>query len=415
MLTRPDYCAGFLCIQKMELKVIRGGKAKDNKIQYRFIEGYVTDTRLMGVLGLHLHYEKEVENFGLYNVHCFLYYDIEEIGFDSVKVLEIEEPEAVARAEKSSFGALGAEMLPISEKESLYLVNEFIQGTKEKHKPLPLEISDIQFIINQIQECSEILNPGEINSLNLRICTKVHTDYGLVNYYIMRCIGKDYQGARLLCDDKIEDKNFDDLSFKHLGTFLQNSIETFIDEQGSASYLCQSLIDTDNSYKLLQSELKTKDGKVVSAKKRFVMPISIQEASLMLSSPEFVTVFEIYPGIEAEEFEKDFADYSIGFTKTYHDSGIMYMEFNDNNLHVEKSEFNLSDDVMAVYFVTDYGQLVVGAYSLQTIESIEKKLALDPVSDDMMISGKYQFTQSVVYEFALSGLPDFEEFIKMNE
>jgi len=397
----------------MELKVIKGGKAKDNIVCYDYMKGYVTDTRLMGVLGLHLHFKKKVEDFEVQNIHYFLYYDIEEIGLDSIKVLQINDPKSVDLAEKSSFGGLGAKMIYVNEKEARYLVKEFVNGTKNKKKPLPLEIGDIKFLISDFDNPLYAMTDEEIDALNQKMCTNISNDFGLINYYIMRCIGKDYDGARLICNNNLPIELFEDLSLKHHGTFLQNSIEKFVDNKGNESYLCQSLIDTDNSYKLLQSELKIEDGKVIYAKKRSVMPISIQEASLMLSQCEYVSVYEIVNNMDA--FDVDFSMYSVGFTKTLHDSGALYMEFKPDNLHAEKSEFNLSDDIKAIYFVSDFGQLLVGAYSLDDIIQTEKKIENDMLSIDVIPSIKYQFEQSVIYEFALSGMPDFEEFIKMYE
>jgi len=400
----------------MEIKVLKGGKANDVVVQYDFIDASVTDTRLMGVLGLHLVYLKKIEGVGDCHVHYFLYYDIEEIGLDNIKYVMTEDPETAYEMGKSSFGGLGAKMIKLSEMEALHLVKSFIDGTKQKKKALPIEIKEIQFIIDKIKGVGNPLGLEEIKALNQKICTEIHNDFGLINYYIMRCIGLDYEGARLVCDNSLSDDCFENLGFKHLGTFLQNSIETFFDENGEKSYLCQSLIDTDNSYKLLQSELKTNGSKVISAKKRFVMPITIQEASFMLSTSEYVTVYEIYDdSLSFSSFDENFKDYSLGFTNTRHESGTLYMEFNPDNLHAEKQEFHLSDDVKAIYFVTDYGQLIVGAYSLGEIEAVEKNLAFHSVNINIDATAKYQFSQSVIYEFALSGMCDFEEFVKMNE
>ena len=40
----------------MELKVLKGGKSSSLITEYRFAGGEITDTRLMGVVGMHLHW-----------------------------------------------------------------------------------------------------------------------------------------------------------------------------------------------------------------------------------------------------------------------------------------------------------------------------------------------------------------------
>jgi len=61
-------------MEKRELKVIDGGKSQSLFAQYIYLGGEVTDTRLMGVLGVHLHWEcpypKEQPH-----LHQYFYYD----------------------------------------------------------------------------------------------------------------------------------------------------------------------------------------------------------------------------------------------------------------------------------------------------------------------------------------------------
>lgn len=397
--------AGFLCI-KMDFKLLNGGQSPDSYSRYKYAGGCVTNTRLMGVLGLHLHWEISFENSeGPVNIHQFYYFDIEEIGLDSLKIISSDNEEEVLTAEKASFGGLGAKMIPVSEREARYLAREFVRITKEKKQPLPEEASLVDFVISDDpQLCEE-----EIRALNKKMCDGIRTDYGLVNYYLMRCFGKDPEGAALLVHPDSRPEDFGDVSLEEHATFLQNNIEGFTDENGRFSYLCESFLETDSGYRIAVSELVIKDGAVASAKRRSLMNISVPEASLLLNRPEFVSVFEIITHMDT--FDEDFDQYTVGCTKTGHETGDMYMEFKPDNSHVESRNFRLADDIRGLYYVTDYGQLIVGAYSLSDILEIDSELLKGSVSGDICITARYQFAQSIIYEFALSGFTDFSEFL----
>ena len=390
----------------MELKVIKGGKDRGPS-DYVYAGGRITDTRLMGVLGLHLHW-KIASPGEPQHLHQFIYYDIEEIGIDSVKVYDFDDEASALLAEKASFGGLGAKMVPVSEKEARYLVHSFVEGTKKKAQPLPETAESLSFILEDVPEMSE----EELRTLNSKICVDIKTDQGVVNYYLMRVFGKDFEGADLLKKDGAPKEAFEDVSLPAHATFLRNSIESFADESGRVTYLAESLTESGNSYHITVSELEIEDRKVKSVKKRSHMIISTSEASLLLNTEEYVSVFEIET--DMDYFDMCFAGFAVGTTKTEHDTGEMFMEFQTDNSHAERSFFRLSDDVFAIYYSTDFGQLIVGSYSPGDIIMAEAKLA-GFFEKELRCTGRYHFAQSVIYEFALSGFDDFEAFISSIE
>ena len=162
---------------------------------------------------------------------------------------------------------------------------------------------------------------------------------------------------------------------------------------------------------IVVSETEVQDGRVISCRKRSAFKISTAEASMMLSRNEYVTVFEILTQ-DMEPFDQVFDIYSLGMTRTDHETGEMFMEFKPDNSHAELKEFNLSDDIEALYYVTDYGQLIVAAYSLEAIQSAERRIAKSPVAAVVLPTAKYNFAQSILYEFAVSGYTDFGEFLE---
>ena len=390
----------------MELKVLKGGKSSSLITEYRFAGGEITNTRLMGVLGMHLHWllPYETENRDL---HQFYYYDIEELGLESMGVYIGDDEIAVEVSAKSIFGGLGAEMKPLTEREARYLAGEMIAETKRKNQLLPEEARDLDFIT----KAPVLLTEEEKEALNRKMCVPIRTDYGVVNYYLMRLYGKDPEGAALLVAKGADPEVLTISEPRRHCTFLRNSIQ---DNGGviRRNYLCESLIEVDdeNAHRIVTSEVSVAGGKVVAAQKKSEFRISDYEASMKLSRPEFVTVYEIYGDMDS--FDADFAPYVVGAQKTGHDCGDMYMEFKRDNYHVDQPEFMLSDDVQTLYFVTDYGQLIVGAYSLEDIVRAEALLQTGRAGKHIQSTAKYQFADPIIYEFAMSGMTDFTEFLK---
>ena len=388
----------------MSLKLIKGGKDYIGA-EYSYVEGRVTDTRLMGVLGLHLHWEYMLPGEDEFrHLHQYFYYDIEELGIDNIKVYDYSDEKSALRAERASFGGLGAKMIPVTEKEARYLVNHFIEETKRKKQPLPADVSDMAFITDHPVELSD----DEKEVLDRKTCTYVETENEAVNYYLMRVFGKDEEGAKLLRKKGLPDENFEDVSLPRHATFLQNSVDRFKDEDGRVTYLAESLTESENSYYICVSELELEYKRVTSVRKISRMKISTSEASLLLSTDEYVTVYEIETDMDS--FDAAFEEYALGATKTGHETGDMFMEFRPNNKHVQKNKFRLSDDINAIYYSTDYGQLIMGTYSAVNAGMAEFKL-MASFKDVLRCTGRYHFAQSVIYEFAMSGYDDFDAFI----
>ena len=389
------------------LTLIEGGLGAGLDGGYTFADGAVTDTRLMGVLGLRLHWIKDQAGGAPQNIYQFYYYDIEEIGLDTFSVFLLDTEEDVATATRSCFGGLGAVMWPVTEKQGRYLVCRFVEETKRRGQPLPDNIDQARFITDE----PPVLTEEEIENLHRRMCTFIKTDYGVVNYYLMRQFGKDPQGAALLRKKGVPEDCFEDVSLPRHATFLKNSIEEFTDGEGRKSYLSESLVEGYDEHWIVVSETEVQDGRVISCRKRSAFKISTAEASMMLSRNEYVTVFEILTQ-DMEPFDQVFDIYSLGMTRTDHETGEMFMEFKPDNSHAELQEFNLSDDIEALYYVTDYGQLIVAAYSLEAIQSAERRIAKSPVAAVVLPTAKYNFAQSILYEFAVSGYTDFGEFLE---
>ena len=387
-----------------DLKVIEGGLKAVPRDKLIFADAAVTDTRLMGVLGLRVHWKDPDAKEGEQDIFQFYYYDIEEIGLDSLNVYAINGTEGLDYLNKLNFGGLGAGFWPVTETEARYLICRFIEETKRKKQPLPDNVYEADFILKH----PPVLTPEEVRALNLKMCTFIKTDYGAINYYLMRLFGKDPEGAELLVSANARPEDLEDVSLDTHATFLKNRIEPYTDETGT-SYLCESMVDGVSSHWIVTSELKLSGGKITSCKKLSAFKISSAEASMKTTRGEYVTVFEIL--CEMDDFDKSFDIFTLGATRTDHETGELFMCFKEDNLHVEQPEFSLSDDIKTMYFVSDFGQLIVSAYSREDIWIAENLIMSTDLSDKLEITGRYNFVYGIIYDFATSGYTDFDAFV----
>ena len=351
--------------------LIKGGNENGFE-QRRFVSAEITDTRLMGVVGLHIHWE--VKETGEWNgFHQFFYFDAEEYGLDSYRSYRGEDEDEVENIIDSMFGGLGGKMVALTEREALFLVQDFVRDAKmmglrlpeprEEYAPLlEPEITDYQDLMWAVAE---------------KMCVELKSEYELVHYFLMRSYGKDKKGLSYVSDMAgIESGRIEDVSEPNGATLYKNTIEEFINEDGSISYLSESLVEVDrlNQYRLIMTEVKVAGGKVISAKRRSAFTVTTPEVAMMLSRSEFVTAFEVL--CDPEEAHRVLEETLTTAMKSRHESGKLYMVFHQNNEHVNRKVFRLNDDIHGLYFMTDYGQLITGAYTLPAIWEAERKLQM---------------------------------------
>ena len=357
-----------------KFKVIKGGAAAAVSNNHKkFLSAFITDTRLMGVIGLYIHWELSNKEF-LTDFHQFFYFDAEEYGFETYKSLLGDDSEELAVMEQALIGGLGGSKVNVSEREATFLVQKYVAMNESLSIPLPEIQNEYRFLLEQPVSLSEEENAALIEKL----CTPILSDYQLINYFLMRAFGRDFEAASYLSADDIP---LDEIPEKNGATLCKNSIEEYYDESG-CSYLCESLIEFDGKYK-----------------------VTLNAGG----SGEFITVYEILT--ETEDFFRRFSHMSAGSLQTLHENGRLYLEFNKNNDHVNRKIFRLNEDIHGLYYATDYGQLIIAAYSLHDIHEIEKTLNKNEIGSCIIPTAKYEFKEPILYEFIQSDFDDFSDFL----
>ncbi len=386
-------------MKKNNLTVLRGGLLDSAATSRKtFVSAYITNTRLMGVVGMYMHFRLP-DNQTLGELHQFFYFDSEEFGFENYQSVLGRNPMRLSEIENSLIGGLGGEKIQVTLKEACYLLQEYVRFNKKHQIPLPEGLTEYGFLLEQEVFLSE---PEHYILINKQ-CTSVENSYEAINYFLMRVIGKDFEAAGYLA---CKDLNMNLFPEHPAGAFCKNTIER---EDDADTYLCESLLEFSGNYYISVTEVAL-TGLMVSRFERIsLFRVSPAEAAMTLARSEFISVYEML--IDPSTFSPASTEKSAAAMVTFHDNGVLYMIFHPNNKHVAKREYRLNEDVLGMYFITTSGQLLAAAYSLEEIKLLEKDLSESSIGHSLIPIGRYEFQEAVLYEFIQSGFGSFEDFV----
>ena len=392
--------------------VIEGGLLTAEKnAKKHFISAYVTDTRLMGVLAVYAHWrtylpaDRTLDMDEGTDLHQFFYIDCEEAGLETYKSVlgnSIEETELI---EQALVGGLGAKKTDITERQLRALMTYYKKFNQSRGLPLPQGYEEYGFLLDE----DVVLDDLQRDNLMKLICGEITSDFQAVNYFLMRIFGRDYSGAAYLADKgcplDIYDKYYQ-------ATFCKNVIDKARKyDDGAVAYLCESLIEMGGNYETVITEVIIKNLKAVACRHCSGFAVSPAEAAMMLAKPEFITVYEVL--LSDEDMNNNIGELTVDLNAVMssHENGRMFMVFKPTNDHVDSRVFRLSNDVKGVYFLTDYGQLILASYSLRDIRFLENKLKMSMLAPFLITTAKYEFKEPVLFEFIQSDFDDFDEFL----
>lgn len=385
--------------------VLEGGVTYllNNKKKF-LVSAYVTDTRLMGVLALYAHWKlegsEETSDF-----HQFFYIDCEDGGFETYLGIAGNDNPKLQLTEQRLVGGLGARKIDITHRQLCGILTYYKEFNQIHNLPMPACYSEYSFLL----EPEVILNPAEHAELMKLICGEITSDYQSVNYFMMRCFGRDYKGAAYLATDNVTLNVYDNYTDT---SFCKNVIDKNKDyDDGATAYLCESLIESQGNYETVISKVVVKDLKIVHFEHCSGFRVSPAEAAMMLSKGEYLTVYEVL--LSDDDIEDNIDEFRVTSTTIMnrHPSGRLFMVYKKTNDHVNSRIFYIHSDIKGLYFLTDYGQLLAVAYNLSDIRYMENQLKEGPLAPFLMTTSKYEFKEPVLFEFIQSDFEDFDEFI----
>ena len=437
---------------KPNFTVIRGGKSLSPECRGRkFVSGYATNTRLMGVIGLELKWDV-VEDSQVKTLNQIFYLDAEEFGLESYTEAYGDNPHLIAAERRRLIGALGGSVVPVTEEEARFLIQSYVKINKKFKQELAEGYENYKFLLLPEQA----LSLENYESLVSRICGHIDLPNYILNYFLMRTFAKDIRGAAfLIAPSALQAKETDDSQntppgdtvrfekrqnsenppapaspvtvtpdylpdipdfgiypLKQPAALCRNTIESF-GNLSDRTYMCESVVEYGNRYHIITSEIKLqmKPCRVVSARRCSAFTITSAEAAMIMNCSEFITVYEV--DSDSTMFQDSFSAYVEAFTETAYDNGRLYIDFYDTNDHVGRQVYKMNDDIRAMYYLTDSNQLLVIAYTFEAVFEAELHITFAMMPNYMQVIKKFEFKEPVVYEFIKSDFEDFDEFLSL--
>lgn len=388
---------------------------------YEIRKAEASDTRLMGVVGLHLYWvlkpdtpeeEALAGDFiepvrDVHQVYCF---ELEDGGLDRVSELEGNDTVKLGKMKNGVFGGLGGSLKRLSSREALWLIFHWAGDEALSWQKMTKGVREVFDMAKEQQKASP-MTKAEIDDLDKRLCVPIETDYGMVNYFIMRSVTWDREGAELLISPFADRDEIEDLRLPRKASLIRNRSDR-PEDGGPHKYLCESFLDTEAGSFIMISEVVVGAEGIIGAKKKQVFKVSQWETYRKLLRSEFVTHYTLAPEFLEEFDEKLSRAIPRASCKSY-DNGVLYMDYFTDNRHAENRIFNIGDDLKASYFLTPAGDLLAASFSSTGIMAAETMVRISGLADYLTPAGRYSFTSPVLGQFVESGYDDFDEFLHL--
>lgn len=394
-------------MKKSDLRVIVGGvKPGRSHLNRQFDYAFATDSRLLGVLVLYIRWRsgRGAQRLGdISDFHQFFYIDAGAAGIESYRSLKGNDSGSLREIEQAMLGGLGSGKVDLTKREAFMLLQEYAALNEKSGIALPEGREAYDFILQESIDATE----AERAALFEKICVKPDHLNQLINYFLMRYFATDERGMAFL-SEKEGDRNFPPCGSE--STLCMNRIEEHLDASGAASYVCESLVESDAGYRIVLTELRVNQGQISDFKLISELLISETEAAMKLERPEYITVYDIMSDIGGAYQYLD--ERFIGAMKHDTEDGRLYLNFKEDNNYLKKKVYRLNDDVKDMLYISNEGQMVLAAYSLPAIRQLEKEAEAFPFSRKLMPIAQYEFKEDVFYDFVRNDGTDFVDFVE---
>lgn len=372
-----------------------------------FVMAEVTNTRLMGVMGLHV-----VRNNKGEDLHQFFYLDAEEYGFEEYQSIHGTEengetPETVMQ---EMFGGLGGAWKTVSEREAIHILKEIAAVNFKRKNPLPDQKSEyMPFLMADPK-----LSSDEKAKLWGKIAKIPEKDYELINYFFMRMVGKDYPAMNYLTG---AERPLKPIKMDTPGTLFLNKIEEATGNppaSGSTrSYMVNSLVEDETTYRNIYSKITVIGPKVLNLEIVSDMEISFWEMSMVLKQPEYLVHLNVAPSLEENNYDELLLELFPTATKYDHEEGDLYMIFREDNNHVGDKEYRLDHDVLSTLYLCHDNEVLIAGYdpiyvSITCQKFIEKIKRHGCKAAEL---GKYNFPSATLVAYIDRGFGSFDEYL----
>lgn len=403
--------------KKNKFKVIKGGWLPPQSRKRIFHSAIITNTRLMGNMGLAVFWS--LENWDEDKL-LFQYFnlDTDAQAFESFEQVWDQSPsgEIPTRYIETTMSCLGGSKVDLTEREVRYLIRKYFSEKPIVSTNVENIREELAFILNEPLE----LSSAEKKALNKKIYVPIKGDYDRINYFLMRYFSGDteplpYLASRRCIQEGIIDLTlFDELTgstmHRNQSTKLQSSDEYSDSEPASniRRYKCTTILENNSGYFLVISIVTLQSNIIVDFEKVSVSKISETEVAFAMRRKEFISVYQPVNVIEDNVFSIRLPSATVVKEVA---KGTIFLVFRENNDHVAENPFLLNNDLEGIVFFAYFGEIILAAYRLEDIQNLEETFEIHNSSFSPMVEKRFQFQNPILLDFINSPIEYFYDFI----
>jgi len=366
---------------------------------------------MMGVVGIVARFESgdgkqliqiyhlDYESYGIDGYHVF----VTEQKTDGGGLEEL--PEEIQTTLRGVTGGLGGVFVAIAFDEFCYLLQSAYQVDKKSIEYL------IDFeIMMPFVEPSTVQDKMFIKRVFEKLSPIISSDYAVINYFMMRLFGCDFDAAQVFLSETHGVENAIEILVDQPSTLIKNTIVKLNEHDDKTEYRVSALVDFAEKYQLLMFRLTlSRNEGIDHIVLEDQLKVSSIEASFNLNKPEYMLVLHATDAF----FERRFERLNPEFMKQHYRSGRLFMEFNADNSHVNENPYYLNGDLYAIYFFTTLGQLVIGSFSKEHINEIDRIFnESGTYEESVSFVCELRTDYPVMYSFAQSAYDNIFEFLE---
>ena len=367
-----------------------------------FVRAEATNTRLMGVVGIVVHWRDEAER----EIVQIFHLDYEVYGIDGFYHLMGQGLKELDSLTLAVTGGLGGNFVSIDFREMVYLLKSAFEvdpNSIETHV-------DFESFSETFLSWKDDLSTTEIVRLMDKINPPITSDIQAINFMIMRLVGCDVKSTVALWDNLMQPRKTD--FFEMPFTLIKNTCHLMEDasSRNELTYRSEALIDFEHKYKLLVFKVKVNalTHKIISVEHVEDLMISSIEAAFNLNKPEFMIVTQLKDAF----FERRFADNNPEMMKQEYAQGQLYIEFNADNAHVSQNPYYLNGDIYAMYFFSRAGQLLIASFLKENLELIDTMLVNNQAyADSLQFICELKTDDPILYAYINSEYQTIFDFL----
>lgn len=435
-------------IRMPQFKVVNGKVSKEYNHfkEYSFVRCVATNTRLMGVVALHLAWRSKDDRKN--ELRQIIHLDFSEYGIDeyaeyftdpNLEALNsMDSIEEFRETWKEVKIGLGGKQVNIPLAAAISLIEMSLEtNTKydSRHEEeLRIFRADTRKRFALMKEAyiesPEYTDEYSDEDVTRMVSLEKLSVHETINYFIMRMVDRDYIAAKTLSTFSYDELQNTGISKNDIMTLTRNKVRkvkkhdavseiaSTLQAKITTEYHCMSVCEEDygDGYRYIKSKVSLesqrgmKESKVIGFEVYYDKPISDFEVAMLLRRTEYVTVFQIT--IPLDEFDLDYSVMAKDTLISQVPNGLLCTLYNKDNLHLNSRDYMLEGDVYGFYLITPKGELVIMSSEIVKISVMENDLIYGMLASNLELKGRYKFDNQVFKSFADLPGARFEDIIK---